>query len=291
MSTEPAAAGIKTSEDEKILHKLGYAQELFRAMGGFQNFAISLHDHLDPRRMLHLVLHRVRPGRARRRYLGLAARRLDEHASSPWRWRRSPRPIRLPAASTTGRRSSAAPVGAGSRAGSTSSGRSPSLRRSATASPSSRTALFNFWFDYPTEKEYVYLMLRDHAARRAYREPLQDERHGDAEHVSAYWHMIGVGVIVLILLVVPDDHRSLGYVFTETVNETGFGDPTPRLRQHRVLVRVRDRPPDGPVHDHRLRCVGPYGRGDAPGVPDSSSRHVHGRCRVRVLRLRSSSSP
>jgi hypothetical protein len=27
--------------DEQILHKLGYAQELFRAMGGFQNFAIS----------------------------------------------------------------------------------------------------------------------------------------------------------------------------------------------------------------------------------------------------------
>ena len=42
MSTDPAAAGIKTSEDEKTLHRLSYAQELFRAMGGFQNFAISL---------------------------------------------------------------------------------------------------------------------------------------------------------------------------------------------------------------------------------------------------------
>ena len=30
-----------TSEDEQILHQLGYAQELFRAMGGFRNFAIS----------------------------------------------------------------------------------------------------------------------------------------------------------------------------------------------------------------------------------------------------------
>ena len=29
------------TEDERLLHKLGYAQELFRAMGGFQNFAIS----------------------------------------------------------------------------------------------------------------------------------------------------------------------------------------------------------------------------------------------------------
>ena len=40
MSTGPTP-GYHTSEDEKILHKLGYAQELFRAVGGFQNFAIS----------------------------------------------------------------------------------------------------------------------------------------------------------------------------------------------------------------------------------------------------------
>ena len=33
--------GYHTSEDEQILHKLGYAQELFRGMGGFRNFAIS----------------------------------------------------------------------------------------------------------------------------------------------------------------------------------------------------------------------------------------------------------
>jgi len=33
--------GHSASEDEQILHKLGYAQELFRAQGGFRNFAIS----------------------------------------------------------------------------------------------------------------------------------------------------------------------------------------------------------------------------------------------------------
>ena len=37
----PAPGAIHTSEDEQILHKLGYAQELFRAMGAFRNFAIS----------------------------------------------------------------------------------------------------------------------------------------------------------------------------------------------------------------------------------------------------------
>ena len=41
MTQGPETGGYYTSEDEKTLHKLGYAQELFRAMGGFQNFAIS----------------------------------------------------------------------------------------------------------------------------------------------------------------------------------------------------------------------------------------------------------
>src|ERR671927_901897 len=37
------AADVKRphDDDESLLHRLGYAQELFRAMGGFQNFAIS----------------------------------------------------------------------------------------------------------------------------------------------------------------------------------------------------------------------------------------------------------
>ena len=41
MSTEEQAAGSSYLDDERTLHRLGYAQELFRAMGGFQNFAIS----------------------------------------------------------------------------------------------------------------------------------------------------------------------------------------------------------------------------------------------------------
>src|SRR5262245_16731446 len=42
MSGEVAAPGqISLTDDEKTLHPLGYAQELFRAIGGFQTFAIS----------------------------------------------------------------------------------------------------------------------------------------------------------------------------------------------------------------------------------------------------------
>jgi amino acid transporter len=41
--------------------------------------------------------------------------------------------------------------------------------------------------------------------------------------VSAWWHMVGVVVIVFILGIVPDHHRSITYVFGETVNNSGFG--------------------------------------------------------------------
>ena len=37
----PAPGAIHTSEDEQILHRLGTPRNCFRAMGGFQNFAIS----------------------------------------------------------------------------------------------------------------------------------------------------------------------------------------------------------------------------------------------------------
>src|SRR5436309_2385661 len=42
METEERAARPgDLADDETILHRLGYAQELFRGMGGFRNFAIS----------------------------------------------------------------------------------------------------------------------------------------------------------------------------------------------------------------------------------------------------------
>ena len=37
----PATGGPHLTDDERLLHRLGYAQELFRAMSAFRNFAIS----------------------------------------------------------------------------------------------------------------------------------------------------------------------------------------------------------------------------------------------------------
>jgi amino acid transporter len=41
-------------------------------------------------------------------------------------------------------------------------------------------------------------------------------------NVSVWWHVGGVAVIVAILAIVPDQHQSLDFVFTERFNNSGF---------------------------------------------------------------------
>jgi amino acid permease (GABA permease) len=41
-------------------------------------------------------------------------------------------------------------------------------------------------------------------------------------NISVWWHVIGVAIIVGVLALVPDDHQSASFVFTEFVNNTGW---------------------------------------------------------------------
>jgi amino acid transporter len=43
-------------------------------------------------------------------------------------------------------------------------------------------------------------------------------------NVSVWWHVIGASAIVLILILVPDQHQSFSYVFTERFNNSGYAD-------------------------------------------------------------------
>ena len=107
------------TEDEKALHKLGYAQELFRAMGVFRNFAISF------------TIISILAGCLTSYYLAF---QWGGPVAVTWGWiivgivhdlrraldgRDRLGLSRPPAASTTGRPSSGARPGAGSPAGST----------------------------------------------------------------------------------------------------------------------------------------------------------------------------
>jgi amino acid transporter len=41
-------------------------------------------------------------------------------------------------------------------------------------------------------------------------------------NVSVWWHVFGASAIVLILILIPDQHQSFSYVFTERFNNSGF---------------------------------------------------------------------
>lgn len=41
-------------------------------------------------------------------------------------------------------------------------------------------------------------------------------------NVSVWWHVIGATLIVVILILVPDNHQSISYVFTERFNNSGY---------------------------------------------------------------------
>jgi amino acid transporter len=41
-------------------------------------------------------------------------------------------------------------------------------------------------------------------------------------NISVWWHVLGVAVIVVILILGPAQHASISYVFTKTINNSGF---------------------------------------------------------------------
>ena len=41
-------------------------------------------------------------------------------------------------------------------------------------------------------------------------------------NISVWWHVVGASIIVLILILVPDQHQSFSYVFTERFNNSGY---------------------------------------------------------------------
>jgi amino acid transporter len=45
-------------------------------------------------------------------------------------------------------------------------------------------------------------------------------------NVSVWWHVVGAAVVILVLLLTPSSHQSVGWVFSHTINNSGFGSGT-----------------------------------------------------------------
>jgi len=220
MSTEPTQ--YRSSDDERLLHRLGYAQELFRAMGGFQNFAISF------------------------TIISILAGCLTSYAIAfgqggpvaiTWGWLLVGGMSTLVALAMA-EIASAYPTAGGlyywaSKLGSPAWGWFTGWfnllgQIAVTASIGYGLAIFgtvllNYSLGYPNEKEYVYLLFAIVLVGALVLNLLNVSITSLLNTISAYWHIAGVGVLVIVLIVVPDNHRSLGFVFTETINVTGWG--------------------------------------------------------------------
>jgi amino acid transporter len=222
MTTGPESGGYHTSEDEKLLHKLGYAQELFRAMGGFQNFAISF------------TIISILAGCLTSYYIAFGQ---GGPVAVTWGWLLVGLMSTIVALAMAEIASSFPTAGGlyywasklGSPAWGWFTGWFNLIGQIAVTAAigyglaTFGTALFNFWFDYPNTRQYIYLMYAIFLAAALVLNLLNVRITSLLNTVSAYWHMVGVAVIVGILIVVPDNHQSFSYVFGETVNATGFG--------------------------------------------------------------------
>ena len=230
MSTGPTTQ-YHTSEDEKTLHKLGYAQELFRAMGGFQNFAISF------------TIISILAGCLTSYYVAFER---GGPVAITYGW------LLVGLMSTIialamAEIASAYPTAGGlyywaSKLGSPGWGWATGWfnligQIAVTASIGYGLAtfaqvLFVYWFNYDVRMEdwfgisyngSVYVLYAIFLTAAALVNMSKVSITALLNTVSAYWHMIGVAVIVLVLIIVPNSHQSFGYVFSDTVNASGYG--------------------------------------------------------------------
>ena len=232
MSSGPGTPSYHTSEDEKILHKLGYAQELFRAMGGFRNFAISF------------TIISILAGCLTSYFVAFER---GGPVAVTWGWLLVGLMSTLIALSMA-EIASAYPTAGGlyywaSKLGGPGWGWATGWfnligQVAVTAAigyglATFATVLFDYWFSYTTHMDdwfgasanmSIYILYAAFLLAACLINVLNIRITSGLNMISAWWHMIGVAIIVGVLIIVPDQHQSLSYVFTETINVSGYGN-------------------------------------------------------------------
>src|SRR5438477_1317961 len=209
-------------DDRQQLHRLGYAQELFRSMGGFSNFAISF------------TIISILAG-------CLTSYSIAFNQGGPvaitWGWLIVGLFCTL-VALALGEIASTYPTAGGlyfwaSKLGSPAwgwftgwfnlVGQIAVTAAIAYGCAFFMTSLLNLLWGYPNSFGWIYflygIILLGAALINMFRVRITALLNG----ISAWWHMVGVVLIVFILAIVPDHHRSISYVFGQTVNNSGFG--------------------------------------------------------------------
>jgi amino acid transporter len=228
------APGYHTSDDERLLHRLGYAQELFRAMGGFRNFAISF------------TIISILAGCLTSYFVAFER---GGPVAVTWGWLLVGLMSTIIALSMA-EIASAYPTAGGlyywaSKLGSPGWGWATGWfnligQVAVTAAigyglATFATILLDFWFSYTSHMDdwfgasanfSIYVVYAICLLLAVLINFLDIRITSGLNMISAWWHMLGVAFIVGVLIIVPDQHQSLSYVFTETVNASGYGNGT-----------------------------------------------------------------
>jgi amino acid transporter len=223
---DPGAGGGPTggthlSEDEQTLHRLGYAQELLRGWGGFSNFAISF------------TIISILAGCLTSYYIAIG---WGGPVAVTWGWLIVGGFCTL-VALAMGEIASTYPTAGGlyfwsSRLGSPGWGWFTGWfnligQIAVTAAIDFGAATFissliSLWFGMSLSKVHVFLVYTVIIALHGVINTYGVRLLAQINNISAWWHMAGVLVIVGVLIVVPDHHKSLSFVFTDTENFSGF---------------------------------------------------------------------
>jgi amino acid transporter len=219
-SDAPAAQGHDA--DESLLHKLGYAQVLYREMGGFSNFAISF------------TIISILAGCLTSYYIAF---QWGGPVAITWGWLIVGTFCTI-VALAMGEIASTYPTAGGlyfwsSKLGSPAWGWFTGWfnligQIAVTAAIDYGAAIFttsllNLWFPgIPNTRHAVFVTYSVIIFLHLLLNLLGVRLLALLNSFSAWWHMAGVAVIVFILIIVPDHHQSAGYVFGKTINNSGF---------------------------------------------------------------------
>jgi amino acid transporter len=221
MSSEVPAVHAP-DDDERTLHKLGYAQVLYREMGGFSNFAISF------------TIISILAGCLTSYYIAF---QWGGPVAITWGWL-IVGSFCIIVALAMGEIASTYPTAGGlyfwaSKLGSPAWGWFTGWfnlvgQIAVTAAIDYGAAIFttsllNLWFPgLPNTRHSIFVTFTVIIFLHLLINLLGVKLLAGLNSISAWWHMAGVAVIVAILIIVPDHHQSASYVFTKTINNSGF---------------------------------------------------------------------
>ncbi|WP_214404651.1 amino acid permease [Pseudonocardia lacus] len=224
-TTAAAPASPSHDSDEAILHRLGYAQVLYREMGGFSNFAISF------------TIISILAGCLTSYYIAFNN---GGPVAITWGWLLVGVFCVL-VAMAMGEIASAMPTAGalyfwasklGGPAWGWFTGWFNLVGQIAVTAAIDygaaifTTALLNLWFPdlIGTDTGAIFITYTVIMALHLTVNLLNVNLLARLNTFSAWWHMVGVVVIVGVLIVIPENHQSASFVFTETINNSGFSD-------------------------------------------------------------------